>query len=169
MDGVSKKKAVSFFAIGFVVGIILTLLLVFSVNFFTKDPAKDVSGKPKTTQTDHNEKAEVTSDEEENLDETTADETTADDEITADTSNDTITESGEDLAQEPIADAVSAASWDSAAAYTGGQKVSYGGKIYEAKWWTQGEAPGKSADGAWNFVSDAKPVETVPDEPEEPD
>lgn len=35
--------------------------------------------------------------------------------------------------------------WNSAAVYTGGDTVSYGGRRYRAKWWTQGETPG-SAD-----------------------
>lgn len=38
-----------------------------------------------------------------------------------------------------------AGTWDSAAVYTGGDTVSYGGRRYRAKWWTQGETPG-SAD-----------------------
>ena len=34
--------------------------------------------------------------------------------------------------------------WDSAAVYTGGDVVSYQGRRYRAKWWTQGELPGSS-------------------------
>lgn len=34
--------------------------------------------------------------------------------------------------------------WDSAAVYTGGDTVSYGGRRDRAKWWTQGETPGGS-------------------------
>ncbi len=34
--------------------------------------------------------------------------------------------------------------WDSAAVYTGGDTVSYGGRRYRAKWWTQGETPGSA-------------------------
>ncbi len=34
--------------------------------------------------------------------------------------------------------------WDSAAVYTGGDTVSWGGCLYRAKWWTQGEKPGSS-------------------------
>ena len=36
----------------------------------------------------------------------------------------------------------SAAEWDAAAVYTGGEQVTYGGSLYEAQWWTQGETPG---------------------------
>jgi chitinase len=39
----------------------------------------------------------------------------------------------------------SAPAWSSAAVYTGGALVSYGGHTWKAKWWTQGETPG-SAD-----------------------
>lgn len=34
--------------------------------------------------------------------------------------------------------------WDRSLAYTGGDTVSYEGRRYRAKWWTQGEAPGSS-------------------------
>ncbi|KAG0375282.1 Chitinase 1 [Mortierella sp. AD032] len=37
------------------------------------------------------------------------------------------------------------AAWSSATAYSGGAKVSYGGFVYTAQWWTQGEAPGTNA------------------------
>ncbi|KAK3818792.1 MAG: hypothetical protein J3Q66DRAFT_338498 [Benniella sp.] len=32
--------------------------------------------------------------------------------------------------------------WSPSTAYTGGQKVTYGGYLYTAKWWTQAEVPG---------------------------
>lgn len=34
--------------------------------------------------------------------------------------------------------------WDKTAVYVGGDEVAYNGKIYRAKWWTQGEEPGKA-------------------------
>lgn len=37
-----------------------------------------------------------------------------------------------------------APAWSATAIYTGGQKVSYDGKEYSAKWWTQGNQPGTS-------------------------
>lgn len=37
-----------------------------------------------------------------------------------------------------------AGTWDSAAVYTGGDTVSYQGRRYRAKWWTQGEQPDRS-------------------------
>ncbi|KAG8960208.1 hypothetical protein FRC03_006901 [Tulasnella sp. 419] len=40
------------------------------------------------------------------------------------------------------------AAWVSATAYTGGQKVTYGGRLWQAKWWTQAETPGSSS-GVW--------------------
>jgi chitinase len=44
----------------------------------------------------------------------------------------------------------SEAPWNAAAAYAGGQRVSYNGIIYEAKWWTQGEQPDLSGEwGVW--------------------
>lgn len=34
--------------------------------------------------------------------------------------------------------------WDRGLTYVGGDEVAYNGKIYRAKWWTQGEEPGKA-------------------------
>lgn len=41
------------------------------------------------------------------------------------------------------------AEWNPNKAYWGGEKVSYKGKDYEAKWWTQGNAPDKVTDKPW--------------------
>ncbi|GJM71113.1 hypothetical protein HMSSN036_33290 [Paenibacillus macerans] len=60
------------------------------------------------------------------------------------------------------------AAWDSNAVYTGGQRVVYNGKIYEARWWTQGDRPDQSgADGAWKYIEDCPngPIDPQP-EPE---
>jgi len=47
----------------------------------------------------------------------------------------------------------SVAAWNAATAYTGTQRVSYGGILYEAKWWTQGDRPDLSGpDGPWKSV-----------------
>ncbi|GAA1506489.1 chitinase [Agromyces terreus] len=40
-----------------------------------------------------------------------------------------------------------AAAWSATSVYTGGQQVSYQGSEYTAKWWTQGDTPGKN--GVW--------------------
>ncbi len=42
------------------------------------------------------------------------------------------------------------AAWNTATAYSGGAKVSYNGKVYQAKWWTQGNQPDL-------FVGEGKP------------
>ncbi|HEU0307461.1 MAG TPA: Ig-like domain-containing protein, partial [Lysobacter sp.] len=40
--------------------------------------------------------------------------------------------------------------WSATTVYTGGQRVTYGGRNYEAKWWTQGDNPAQSGEwGAW--------------------
>ena len=44
----------------------------------------------------------------------------------------------------PAPTAQPSGTWDSAAVYTGGDTVSFGGRRYRAKWWTQGETPGSS-------------------------
>ncbi|QLG89981.1 hypothetical protein HQ393_16305 [Chitinibacter bivalviorum] len=45
------------------------------------------------------------------------------------------------------------ATWSSSAVYTGGQRVSYNGAVYEASWWTQGDVPGAAQWGPWKLVS----------------
>lgn len=39
--------------------------------------------------------------------------------------------------------------WSVGKAYTGGNQVNYGGFIYTAKWWTQGDTPTDSATSPW--------------------
>ncbi len=39
--------------------------------------------------------------------------------------------------------------WSASTIYTGGERVSYGGIIYEAQWWTQGDVPGAEEWGPW--------------------
>ncbi|GAA4831472.1 hypothetical protein GCM10023221_04040 [Luteimicrobium xylanilyticum] len=46
----------------------------------------------------------------------------------------------------------SATAWSSSTVYTGGNTVSYGGKVYQAKWWTLGETPGAAQWGPWAVV-----------------
>ncbi|GEN86670.1 lytic polysaccharide monooxygenase [Oceanobacillus sp. FSL W8-0428] len=40
--------------------------------------------------------------------------------------------------------------WDANNVYLGGDKVTYNGKVYQAKWWTTGETPGSA--GVWELV-----------------
>ncbi|MGY3572470.1 glycosyl hydrolase family 18 protein [Vibrio paucivorans] len=43
--------------------------------------------------------------------------------------------------------------WDAGAVYTGGQQVSWAGKVWEAKWWTTGEDPTTTGQwGVWKEV-----------------
>lgn len=44
------------------------------------------------------------------------------------------------------------AAWNSAVAYTGGQEVTYGGKLWKASWWTEADTPGGAA-GVWVSVA----------------
>ena len=50
----------------------------------------------------------------------------------------------------------SIAVWDATKAYTGGQQAVYSGKIYKAKWWTQGDRPDQNTGSgkAWEYVGD---------------
>jgi chitodextrinase len=42
-----------------------------------------------------------------------------------------------------------ATTWVSTTAYPGGALVSYGGRKWTAKWWTQGDIPGNNSQGVW--------------------
>lgn len=43
--------------------------------------------------------------------------------------------------------------WDSSVIYTGGDQVSQGSKVWEAKWWTKGDSPSTSGEwGVWKEV-----------------
>ncbi|CAG20578.1 chitinase [Photobacterium profundum] len=56
--------------------------------------------------------------------------------------------------------------WNINTEYTGGEKVTYNGASYEAKWWSQGNDPSKG--DPWKLISDT-PVNPVPPvEPEPP-
>ncbi|MEZ8862213.1 glycosyl hydrolase family 18 protein [Vibrio sp. 10N.247.311.51] len=46
--------------------------------------------------------------------------------------------------------------WDSGAVYTGGDQVTQGGKIWEAKWWTTGEDP--TTTGQWGVWKEIGPA-----------
>lgn len=48
--------------------------------------------------------------------------------------------------------------WSSSTVYTNGDVVLYNGIKYQAKWWTQGDAPGTSTWGPWSRVSDDTPL-----------
>lgn len=56
---------------------------------------------------------------------------------------------------------VGVAAWDSAKVYNTGDKVSYKGAIYEAKWWSQGNEPAQG--DPWRLLSGEATVPTNPD------
>ncbi|MCY8517847.1 glycosyl hydrolase family 18 protein [Bacillus atrophaeus] len=47
--------------------------------------------------------------------------------------------------------------WKDTAVYTGGDRVVFNGKVYEAKWWTKGEKPDQAGEsGVWKLIGDCK-------------
>ena len=42
--------------------------------------------------------------------------------------------------------------WNPEKAYVTGDIVTYKGKVYQAKWWNQGEEPGSNEWGAWELI-----------------
>lgn len=79
--------------------------------------------------------------------------------------------SGENVPDEEVSGVeFSGSKWDQGATYTGGMEVEYEGKIYRAKWWTQGDKPDSAAaDGPWEYVGEAKPPKPVVTVPETDD
>lgn len=71
---------------------------------------------------------------------------------------------------DPTEPATPSDTWEASKAYAGGSRVIYKGKIYEAKWWIQGEVPGSNQWGAWKLIGDAvvDPPVTDPTDPTEP-
>lgn len=62
-----------------------------------------------------------------------------------------------------------APAWDANAVYLSGDKVSYNGLIYEAKWWSQNDVPGETS--VWELVGEGEeepPTETDPPEETDP-
>lgn len=58
--------------------------------------------------------------------------------------------------------------WESGKVYVGGDKVSYNGQIFEAKWWTQNEKPDANSEwGVWKLV-DKDTESPTPVDPVEP-
>jgi chitodextrinase len=48
-----------------------------------------------------------------------------------------------------------APAWSASQAYTEGQLVQYNGSEYQARWWTQGNAPGSTSGEVWKLTVDA--------------
>ena len=57
--------------------------------------------------------------------------------------------------------------WASGQVYTAGDRVSFGDKVYEAKWWTQNETPtsGATTAAVWTLVSDSSSTPVTPPTP----
>ncbi|MEY2848974.1 MAG: hypothetical protein RI885_1639 [Actinomycetota bacterium] len=51
--------------------------------------------------------------------------------------------------QPPTTTPPTVAAWSAGTAYVAGAQVAYGGSIFVARWWTQGDAPGSSEWGPW--------------------
>ncbi|MFF2267853.1 right-handed parallel beta-helix repeat-containing protein [Cellulosimicrobium cellulans] len=43
--------------------------------------------------------------------------------------------------------------WSATAVYVGGDRVLHGGSLWQARWWTRGEAPSSAAWGPWQHVA----------------
>ena len=57
--------------------------------------------------------------------------------------------------------------WNKDTIYTGGNRVIYNGKVYQAKWWTLGENPETCGQwGVWKYVGDATVTQPTTKAPE---
>ncbi|WP_018257765.1 PKD domain-containing protein [Halomicrobium katesii] len=65
--------------------------------------------------------------------------------------------------------------WDADTAYTGGDRVTHDGKVWEAQWWTNGDEPGAGDWGPWSVVETddetptPEPDPTPTPEPDQPE
>ncbi|HEY9351716.1 MAG TPA: glycosyl hydrolase family 18 protein, partial [Nocardioides sp.] len=57
--------------------------------------------------------------------------------------------------EEPTDPPAGAAAWSATAVYVAGDRVTYGGHLWEAKWWTQGNTPGTEEWGPWKDLGTA--------------
>ncbi|MBT2765594.1 cellulose binding domain-containing protein [Paenibacillus sp. ISL-20] len=66
----------------------------------------------------------------------------------------------------PTPEPCSAEQWDKQKAYVGGDIVNYDGRTWKAKWWTQGDEPGKAGGaGVWEVQSDCGGNNEIPEKP----
>jgi len=74
------------------------------------------------------------------------------------------------LAQGVVASATSSCpAWSSSQVYTAGMCAIYQNKQFEAKWWTQGNAPSQADTwGPWKYIGDATDPPTDPGDPPQP-
>lgn len=54
--------------------------------------------------------------------------------------------------EETSGDTTGPAAWDASKVYNSGDQVTYNGKTYQAKWWTQGETPNDAEWSAWKTI-----------------
>ncbi|MFE3999212.1 glycosyl hydrolase family 18 protein [Nocardioides sp. YIM B13467] len=57
--------------------------------------------------------------------------------------------------EEPTDPPGGAAAWSATTVYVAGDRVTYGGHLWEAKWWTQGNTPGTEEWGPWKDLGTA--------------
>ncbi|WP_436934248.1 PKD domain-containing protein [Halovenus marina] len=69
--------------------------------------------------------------------------------ITVESADDGDGDDGDDGGSQPEYPA-----WDSGTTYTGGDRVTYEGSVWEASWWTRGDEPGSSQWGPWEQVEE---------------
>ena len=60
----------------------------------------------------------------------------------------------------PVSGGCTAPAYNNASVYTNGMQVSYNGHTWQAKWWTQGEAPSTGGSGVWTDLGVCGPTPT---------
>lgn len=145
MNTGNRKTIFSLIAVGIILGMALTLLVewgVYGVSTLIKSKKDSPAG------------TEISED-------YSGDESGGENE-----SKDTVSEEKSD------AEAGTADTWNAEAQYNSGDEVIFGGNVYKAKWWSQGEEPDKNNPaGAWEFVKEAKSADKTggKDDKEEPE
>lgn len=159
-----RKHKLAYFIGGFIIGL-LTTVAVF-LCFGNRPDTVDITG----TETEQSVQTESTAHSEEQSPSDTEKTETHEPPATSEESG---AYSETASAPSSSAPASSFKAWDSAVVYNGGDTVSYQGRIYRAKWWTQGEKPDSSDVWEDLGITDGEPtqpadVSNVPIDASEP-
>lgn len=142
MDNGNRKLILSLLAVGIAIGIILSAIFGGIFHLIAGQKAKEAS----TTEVSSIVSEETTSSE---VSETTS-------------GNETSSSEAETPIKTHEGD-----TWSKDTVYNGGEQVQYNGKIYQSKWWTQGDVPNSETEPSpWELVGEA-PKEETASKPEE--
>lgn len=128
MGSGNRKMILSLLAIGIVLGIIFTMIVVGVIHFVASRNIKNVPTQADSVSSQESSQQTLQEDVEKSNGNEVCDQSTNTSDI-----------------------------WHKDTIYQGGDVVQYASQIYQARWWTQGEQPDKISDtNPWKLIGDAK-------------